>query len=147
MSPGMAPPSLTFIGTRNKYFSICKKKKSCNICFLGFVPSTEEEEEALCRAELGRMAQEIKAAQTVLSSAKKSRDEKVGEMQMVKPDLEEASVIAVQIKTLKEEQRARIANFSLLEMKLFQISCGHVFDDIRRKEEEWMKAVDDSDLE
>ena len=93
------------------------------------------------------MAQEIKAAQAVLSSAKKSRNEKVGEMQMVKPDLEEASVIAVQIKTLKEEQRARIANFSLLEMKLFQISCGHVFDDIRRKEEEWMKAVDDSDLE
>ena len=147
MSPGTAPPSLAFTRPGNKYYSICKKKKSCKICFVGLAPSTEEEEEALCRAELGRIAQEIKAAQAVLSSAKKSRNEKVGEMQMVKPDLEEASVIAVQIKTLKEEQRARIANFSLLEMKLFQISCGHVFDDIRRKEEEWMKAIDDSDLE
>ena len=53
--------------------------------------------------------------------------------------------IAAQWKTLKKEQRDRIAEFCSLEKKLFQISCGHVFDEIRRKEEEWVNALSDCD--
>jgi len=55
------------------------------------------------------------------------------------------SSIAAQWETLKKEQRDRIAEFCSLEKKLFQISCGHVFDEIRRKEEEWVNALSDCD--
>ena len=52
----------------------------------------------------------------------------------------------IQMKTLKMEQRVRIAELSRLEKRLVQISCGFVLDEISRKEEEWEKAVDDYDL-
>ena len=53
------------------------------------------------------------------------------------------SASSIQMKTLKMEQRARIAELSRLERRLVQISCGYVFDEISRKEEEANNAVDD----
>jgi len=54
-----------------------------------------------------------------------------------------SSFIVDQLKTLKEQQRSRIAEFFRLEKKVVELSYGHVFGEIHRKGEEWMKALDD----
>ena len=53
------------------------------------------------------------------------------------------SVILDHLKTLREQQRSRIAEFFRLEKKVVELSYGHVFVEIHRKGEEWMKALDD----
>ena len=53
------------------------------------------------------------------------------------------SVIVDQLKTLREQQRGRIVEFFRLEKKVVELSYGHVFGEIHRKGEEWMKALDD----
>lgn len=59
------------------------------------------------------------------------------------------SVIVVQMKSLKREQRARIQNFASLEKRLVQISCGYVLDAIdairRNKEERLNASKEDGD--
>lgn len=55
------------------------------------------------------------------------------------------SVVANKLKALKKDQRSRIREFSRLEKKLFHLSCGHVLDELRRKEEEWINALGSSD--
>ncbi len=55
------------------------------------------------------------------------------------------STIAVELKALKKEQRKRIARFSSLEEKILDISCSYVRDEIRRKKQEWIVALADSD--
>ena len=57
------------------------------------------------------------------------------------------STIAVELKALKKEQRKRIARFSSLEEKILDISCSYVRDEIRRKKQEWIVALADSDEE
>lgn len=49
------------------------------------------------------------------------------------------------LRALKKDQRSRIREFSRLEKKLFDLSCGHVLNELRRKEEEWINALGFSD--
>ena len=55
----------------------------------------------------------------------------------------EHPVIVDRLKTLREQQRSRIAEFFRLEKKVVELSYEHVFGEIHRKGEEWMKALDD----
>ena len=58
-----------------------------------------------------------------------------------------SSLDVEQLRALKEQQRSRITAFVEMEKRVVRISCGHVFDEIRRMEEEWMKVLDEGEID
>jgi len=67
------------------------------------------------------------------------------EYDSLKGDPASGSSIVDKMKALKNEQRSRIANFIKLEKRVVDICYEYVFDEIRRKESEWIKALEDGE--
>jgi len=67
------------------------------------------------------------------------------EFNSLKNSLSAGAASVVRLKTLKSEQRSRISNFVRLEKRVVEICLGYAFDEICRKEYEWMKTLEDEE--
>jgi len=97
---------------------------------------------------LEKKIKELIQEETDLNDRIKSSEGKLSEiaqdMQSISGPLPETeSIVAAQMRTLKEEQEKRIHRITKYERKLIELNCQKVLDDIGRKGEKWLTDLMD----